>query len=69
MTEPDSGRLSQPESVEGSEPPRTDDEAIDQALSTLSDLSEAPLPEQHERLARVHETLQAALDRASDPGA
>jgi hypothetical protein len=68
MTERDSDRLPQPGSVQSSEPPRTGDEAIDEALLRLADLSEASLSEQHDRLTAVHETLQAALDRPGDAG-
>jgi hypothetical protein len=69
VSEADSGRLPQPAAEESPGAPRTGDEAIDEALLKLADLSDAPLPEQHDRLAAAHQTLQAALDRSSDPGA
>ncbi len=49
-------------------PPQTGDEAIDEALLGLADLSGAPLADQHERLTAAHETLQSALDRTDDAG-
>lgn len=69
MTEPDSDRLPQQGAEVSAGPPRTGDEAIDEALSKLADLSDASLPDQHDRLTAVHETLQTALDRPKDPGA
>ena len=52
--------------ISGMEPGVKD--RIDEALKTLADLSEASLPEQHDRLTAVHEMLQDALDRPGDPG-
>jgi hypothetical protein len=48
-------------------PPATGNSAVDQALSTLVDLDSAPVDAHHDRLARAHEALQAALDKGSDP--
>ena len=47
-------------------PPRTGNAAVDEALLELADLAEAPLPEHHDRLAKAHEALQEALDRGDD---
>ncbi len=44
-------------------PGATGDPAIDAALADLDDLDEAAVSEHHDRLARAHETLHAALDR------
>jgi hypothetical protein len=43
--------------------PDTGDPAVDHALRGLADLDSAPLAEHHDRLAKVHEVLQEALDR------
>ena len=48
------------------EPPRTGIDAVDDALLGLADLGSAPLGEHHDRLARAHEVLQAALDQGDD---
>jgi hypothetical protein len=48
------------------EPPRTGIAAVDDALLGLADLGSAPLAEHHDRLARAHEVLQAALDQGDD---
>jgi hypothetical protein len=48
------------------EPPRTGIDAVDDALLGLADLGLAPLGEHHDRLARAHEVLQAALDQGDD---
>jgi hypothetical protein len=69
MTEPATGGASPSGDAASSEPPRTGDEAIDEALQTLADLPEASLPEQHDRLSAVHELLQDALDRPGAPAA
>lgn len=45
-------------------PPITGDAEIDQALAEVSDLDHRPLVEHHDRLARAHEVLHGALDRA-----
>jgi hypothetical protein len=42
------------------------DPAVDHALRGLADLDSAPLAEHHDRLAKVHEVLQEALDRTDD---
>jgi hypothetical protein len=46
--------------------PGTGDSAVDHALRGLADLDSAPLAEHHDRLAKVHEVLQEALDRTDD---
>jgi hypothetical protein len=69
MTEPATGGAKQSGDAASSEPPRTGDEVIDEALQRLADLSEASLPEQHDRLSAVHEVLQDALDPPGAPGA
>lgn len=46
--------------------PDTGDPAVDHALRGLADLDSAPLAEHHDRLAKVHEVLQEALDRTDD---
>lgn len=48
------------------EVPTTGDPAIDDALQGLRDLPSVPLGEHHDRLARVHEALHAALERSGD---
>ena len=48
-------------------PPATGNSAVDEALSTLVDLYSAPVDAHHDRLARAHEALQAALDQGSVP--
>ncbi len=48
-----------PQGVVG--PPGTGEEAVDDALIGLAELSSAPLPEHHDRLARAHESLHQAL--------
>lgn len=47
------------------EPPQTGVAQIDQALSGLTDLGEAPLSEHHDRLGQAHDVLRDAL---SDQG-
>ena len=47
-------------------PPRTGNDAVDDALSRLSDLASAPLADHHDRLAKAHRDLQEALDREDD---
>ncbi len=55
-------------------PPATGDTAVDDALRSLADLELAPVDGHHDRLARAHEALQAALEKGSvaqdpaDPG-
>ena len=46
--------------------PSTGDPAIDEALQNLRDLPSTPLAEHHDRLARAHETLHAALERSGN---
>jgi hypothetical protein len=46
--------------------PMTGDPAIDDALQGLRDLPSIPLGDHHDRLARAHEALHAALERSSD---
>jgi hypothetical protein len=57
--------MSEPVVDEG--PPQTGDAEVDAALQELADLSERPLAEHHDRLARVHEVLHGALDRREAP--
>jgi len=47
-------------------PPRTGNDAVDDALLGLADLASAPLAEHHDRLAKAHKELQEALDREDD---
>ena len=66
MTEPNQGQLDdlEPDSVVS--PPQTGHAAIDDALLGLADLASAPLSDHHDRLAKAHEVLHEALDRADD---
>lgn len=48
-------------------PPTTGNTAVDEALGSLVDLDSAPINAHHDRLARAHEALQAALDQGSGP--
>jgi hypothetical protein len=64
VTEQDQNQPHGPEPVV--EPPRTGIAAVDDALLGLADLDSAPLGEHHDRLARAHEVLQAALDQGDD---
>lgn len=47
------------------DPPRTGVPQVDEAVADLSELANAPLAEHHDRLARAHAALSAAL---SSPG-
>jgi hypothetical protein len=49
-----------------SDPPQTGHPTVDDALSGLAEVASAPLSEHHDRLARVHATLQEALDRPDE---
>lgn len=42
--------------------PVTGEPAVDRALESLQDLESLPLADHHDRLARVHEELHAALN-------
>jgi hypothetical protein len=53
------------DSRERPDPPVTGDSAVDEAVRRLADLDSAPLHAHHDRLARTHEALQAALEDAS----
>jgi hypothetical protein len=46
-------------------PPATGNTAVDEAVRRLADLDSAPLDAHHDRLARTHEALQAALEEGS----
>lgn len=48
--------------------PVTGEPDVDRALESLQGLESAPLTDHHDRLARVHEELHAALN-AEHPGA
>jgi len=50
---------------ERADPPVTGDVAVDEAVRSLADLDSAPLHAHHDRLARTHEALQAALEEGS----
>ena len=50
---------------ERADPPATGDVAVDEAVRSLADLDSAPLHAHHDRLARTHEALQAALEEGS----
>ncbi|MFL6043912.1 MAG: hypothetical protein ACJ72M_02215 [Propionibacteriaceae bacterium] len=64
MTEPGHN---QPEDLDlPSSSPQTGHPAVDDALAGLADLESAPLAEHHDRLAKAHEVLQEALDRADE---
>ena len=54
-----------PDPAERPDPPATGETAIDEALRSLADLDAAPLHAHHDRLARTHEALQAALEEGS----
>jgi hypothetical protein len=64
VTEQDQNQPHGPEPL--IEPPRTGIASVDDALLGLADLGSAPLGEHHDRLARAHEVLQAALDHGDD---
>ena len=64
MTERDDNQLDESDPTPGR--PETGDPAVDDALRGLADLDSAPLAEHHDRLAKVHEVLQEALDRTDD---
>jgi hypothetical protein len=53
------------DSGEAPVPPATGNTAVDDALASLVDLDSAPVDAHHDRLARAHEALQAALDKGS----
>jgi hypothetical protein len=52
---------------ESLDPPATGDIAVDDALRTLADLESTPVDGHYDRLARAHESLQAALEKGSVP--
>ena len=64
MTERDENQVN--ESDPRPSRPDTGAPAVDHALRGLADLDSAPLAEHHDRLAKVHEVLQEALDRTDD---
>jgi hypothetical protein len=64
VTEQDQNQPHGPEPL--LKPPRTGIAAVDDALLGLADLGSAPVGEHHDRLAKAHEVLQAALDQADD---
>ena len=64
MTERDENQVN--ESDPRPSRPDTGDPAVDHALRGLADLDSAPVAEHHDRLAKVHEALQEALDRTDD---
>ena len=66
MTAQEPSPLHNPEPL--SSPPQTGIDTVDDALLRLADLASAPLGEHHDRLAKVHEVLQAALDQRDDDG-
>jgi hypothetical protein len=53
------------DSGESPDPPVTGDPAVDEAVRRLADLDSTPLHAHHDRLARTHEALQAALEDGS----
>ena len=61
MTERDDDQVYDPDPTPS--PPDTGQPPVDDALRGLADLSSAHLAEHHDRLAKVHEALQEALDR------
>jgi hypothetical protein len=64
VTEEDQNQPHSPEPL--IKPPATGIAAVDDALLGLADLGSAPLGEHHDRLAKAHEVLQAALDQGDD---
>jgi hypothetical protein len=50
---------------ERADPPATGEAAVDEAVRSLADLDSVPLHAHHDRLARTHEALQAALEEGS----
>jgi hypothetical protein len=66
VTEPNQGQLDDLERDSVVSPPQTSHAAIDDALLGLADLASAPLSDHHDRLAKAHEVLHEALDRADD---
>jgi hypothetical protein len=63
MTEPDQGQLDDLEPDPATSPPQTGHAQIDDALRGIADLASAPLADHHDRLAKAHEVLDAALHR------
>lgn len=61
MTDP---QPDQPEQRQGAvtDLPRTGEPEVDRTLESLQGLESAPLADHHDRLARVHEELHAALN-------
>lgn len=64
MTNPQAEQSEQPEQPAGgvADLPRTGEPEVDRALESLQGLESAPLADHHDRLARVHEDLHAALN-------
>jgi hypothetical protein len=61
VTEQDHTQLQNPQPP--MDPLQTGNAVVDEALLGLADLTSAPLPEHHDRLAKAHEVLQDTLDR------
>lgn len=61
MTEPQAESPRQG-GVDRSDAPETGEPQVDRALESLQGIESAPLSEHHDRLARVHEELHAALN-------
>lgn len=49
-----------------SDPPRTGNPTVDDALLGLTELASTPLGDHHDRLADVHALLHEALDRGDE---
>jgi hypothetical protein len=64
VTERDDNKLNESDPTPSR--PDSGDPAVDHALRGLADLDSAPVAEHHDRLAKVHEALQEALDRTDD---
>lgn len=64
MTERDDNKLNESDPTPSR--PDSGDPAVDHALRWLADLDSAPVAEHQDRLAKVHEALQEALDRTDD---
>lgn len=61
MTEPQAESAG-PEGIDRYDVPATGEPQVDRALESLQGIESAPLSEHHDRLARVHEELHAALN-------
>jgi hypothetical protein len=66
VTESDHGQADAAAHDSATRPPLTGHAGIDKALRELADLGSTSLADHYDRLARAHETLHEALDRADN---